>query len=176
MAKTIYQDTSHSLPSRADDGRAELEQKISESVRDEHAGDEEKRQRKAEAERKLIGEEHDGAERALGEFLGYEMRPTRRAEFKGASRECSGCWIFRVGKLVFRLNRITTSSISWSEVKRGDFSFQVVTEFERVYGCRRLKREAKQSGADECHNYEWLSIEKLADIAQLRKDGKLEQR
>lgn len=181
MAKAIFTDTSHSNPSQPPQmsGKDILENKIREAVDEKHAVDQEKQEREEQEEKDRFKRERYNAERALGEFMGFTMHPTKEAEFKGASRDAPDCWRFRVGGLVFKLNRISSnveSNDHGRRLKRGDYSFAVVTEFERIYGSKRLRKIAEMAKAKEHHLWEWHEIKTLYEIATLRKEGKLEER
>jgi hypothetical protein len=178
-----FPDTSHSLPSKlpVESGEDELERKIRIAAEGLHLEEAEKRDKEKEARKKKEFEERKNAERALGEFMGYEMWPTPKAEFKGATHLAVDTFEFRVGGLVFKLNRITSnveSNDHGNRLKRRDYAFAVTSEYERIYGSRRLRKlaEAKRGSPewDEMETWEWYSIDSLADIPTLRGEGKLE--
>lgn len=178
--KVTFEDTSHALPSRSAErtGADVLERLIREAVDGEHKQEQRDREAKEKRESEERARERKNAEGALGEFLGLEMWPTRRAEFHGASRHGLDYWEFRVGGLVFKLTRCSANSVANNHgtwLKRPDYVFAVTTEFERIYGSRKLRDAALEAGEEKYQKWEWHEIDSLAQVAELRRAGRLEQ-
>lgn len=102
-------------------------------------------------------------ERALGEFLGYEMYPNQEVRFRGiyGGGEGSSSWCFDifVGKFVFRLTRTNGCPVEVGQgTKKGIYTVEVNTHF-------LLRYEPKEAT--------WHRIKRLAEITDLQAKGEL---